>query len=127
MDWPNLDYKAKTYLKTRQTNFEQKCENTHIVRDRKNYNLNLPFGQASLNFNLPGQDFMNCYLSLVPEQLVHILAHQASEWGKSLVRHKNLLVPDEQTAPAGNVTSACVSCTLSSCSRPPYCRVVIIS
>ena len=57
----------------------------------KNYNLNLPFGQASLKFHLPGQDFINCYLSLVHEQLVHILAHRASEWRKSLVRHKNLL------------------------------------
>ena len=59
--------------------------------------LNLPFGQASLKFHLPGQDFINCYFSLVHEQLVHILAHRASEWGKSLVRHKNLLVPDDGT------------------------------
>ena len=62
----------------------------------KNYNLNLPFGQASLKFHLPGQDFINCYFSLVHEQLVHILAHRGSEWGKSLVRHKNLLVPDDR-------------------------------
>ena len=61
---------------------------------KKLYNLNLPFGQASLKFHLPGQDFINCYFSLVHEQLVHIFAHRASEWGKSLVRHKNLLVPD---------------------------------
>ena len=64
---------------------------------KKKYNLNLPFGQASLKFQLPGQDFINCYFSLVDEQLVHILAHWASEWGKSLVRHKNLLVPDNRT------------------------------
>ena len=63
----------------------------------KNYHLNLPFGQASLKIHLPGQDFINCYFSLVHEQLVHILAHRASEWGKSLVRHKNLLVPDDRT------------------------------
>ena len=63
----------------------------------KNYNLNLPFRQASLKFHLPGQDFMNCYFSLVHEQLVHILAQWASEWGKSLVRHKSLLVPDDRT------------------------------
>ena len=48
----------------------------------KNYNLNLPFGQASLKIHLPGQDFLNCYFSLVHEQLVHIFAHRASEWGK---------------------------------------------
>ena len=43
-------------------------------------NLNMPFGQGSLRFHLPGQDFMNCYMyfSLVHEQLVHILAHRAS-------------------------------------------------
>ena len=70
----------------------------------KNYNLNLPFGQASLKFHLPGQDFMNCNFSLVHEQLVHILAHRASEWGKSLVRHKNLLVLDDWTGPFSSPT-----------------------
>ena len=59
----------------------------------KNYDLNLPFEQASLKFHLPGQDFINCCFSLVHEQLVH----RASEWGKSLVRHQNLLVPDDRT------------------------------
>ena len=63
----------------------------------KNYNLNLLFGQASLKFHLPEQDFINCFFSLVHEQLVHILAHRASEWGKLLVRHKNILVPDDRT------------------------------
>ena len=62
----------------------------------KNYNLNLTCGQASLKFHLPGQDFISCYFSLVHEQLVHILAHWASEWGKLLVQHKNLLVPDDR-------------------------------
>ena len=30
----------------------------------KTYNLNLPFGQASLKFHLPGEDFINCYFQL---------------------------------------------------------------
>ena len=57
----------------------------------------MPFGQASLKFHLPGQDFMNCYCSLVHEQLVHILAHQASEWEKLLAQHKNPLVLEDHT------------------------------
>ena len=68
----------------------------NVQGSKKSYNLNLPFGQASLKFHLPKQDFMNCYFSLVHEQLVHILTHRASEWGKSLVWHKNLLVPDDR-------------------------------
>ena len=36
-----------------------------VQGSKKNYNLNLPFGQASLKFHLPGQDFINCYFSLV--------------------------------------------------------------
>ena len=63
----------------------------HSQGSKKNYNLNLPFGPASLKFHLPGQDFINCFFSLVHEQLVHILAH------RSLVRHQNLLVPDDRT------------------------------
>ena len=59
--------------------------------------LSLPFGQASLKFYLPEQDFINCYFSFVHEQLVHILAYQASVWGNLLAQHKNLLVPDDQT------------------------------
>ena len=70
-------------------------DNTIFSGLEKNYNLNLPFGQASLKFHLSGQDFINCYFSLVHEQLVHIFAHRASEWGKSLVQHKNLLVPND--------------------------------
>ena len=83
------------------TNFLVHCltewcfDNNNNTGLEKNYNLNLPFGQASLKFHLPGQDFINCYFSLVHEQLVHILANRASKWGKSLVRHKNLLVPDD--------------------------------
>ena len=68
-----------------------------MFRAQKNYNLNLPFGQACLKFHLPGQDIINCYFSLVHEQLVHILAHWASEWGKLLVLQKNLLVLDDRT------------------------------
>ena len=67
-------------------------------RAQKKLYLSLPFGQASLKFHLPEQDFIN-YFSLVHEQLVHILAHRASEWGKLLVGHKNLLVPDDQMGP----------------------------
>ena len=65
---------------------------------KKTNNLNLPFGQASLKFKLPEQYFINCYFRLVHEQLVHILAHWASEWVKLFAQHKNLLVVDDWAA-----------------------------
>ena len=52
--------------------------------------------QASLKFYVPGQNFINCYFSLVHKPL-HILAHGASEWEKLLAQHKNLIAPDDQT------------------------------